>query len=263
MQSFFPSNTYDTPEATPHRVLDTLFLRTRIYFAGAILREIDRSRRQALAGRYDDEAWAKSSHNIFKIIEGVGGRFHLSGIDNIRNACGPVVFISNHMSALETMVFPCIIAPLKQVTFVVKESLVKGNFFGPVMRSRDPIAVGRASPKEDLQEVMTKGQELLAKGVSIIIFPQNTRQVEFVPEEFNSLGVKLAKKAGVQVIPVAIKTDFWGNGTLIKDFGPLNRQEPIYMAFGEPISISGTGKEEHRRVTEYISTHLKKRRNFL
>lgn len=36
----------------------------------------------------------------------------------------PVVFVSNHMSTLETFVFPCIIAPVMKVTFVVKDSLV-------------------------------------------------------------------------------------------------------------------------------------------
>src|SRR4030043_2323348 len=138
-------------------------------------------------------------------------------MQNISKSEGPVLFIGNHMSTLETMVLPCIIAPHREVTFVVKESLVKHPLFGDVMRSRNPIVVGRTDPRKDLEAVMNGGMDLLSKGISIVIFPQSTRSVEFIPEEFNSLGVKLAKKAGVKVVPIAIKTDFWGNGKLIKE----------------------------------------------
>ena len=88
------------------------------------------------------------------------------------------------------------------------------------MRSRNPIVVGRTDPRKDLEAVMNGGVELLKNGISIVIFPQSTRSVEFKPEEFNSLGVKLAKKAGVDVVPIALKTDFWGNGKLIKEAWP-------------------------------------------
>lgn len=257
MKVYFSDSNYDTPKETPRRLLDRLALNTRVYFVSGALKEIIRARNLAVAGKYDREAWAESSYNIFKLIEGCGGRFHIKGLDNLRNLTGSVVFISNHMSTLETFVFPSIIAPLMEVTFVVKQSLVEMSLFGPVMRARQPIVVGRTNPREDLQAVMNQGKELLTKGVSIIIFPQSTRSTKFNPEEFNSLGVKLAKSAGAQVIPVAIKTDFWGNGKYIKDFGPVDRNQPINITFGEPMSIQGAGKEEHKRVVEFISTHLK------
>jgi 1-acyl-sn-glycerol-3-phosphate acyltransferase len=124
------------------------------------------------------------------------------------------------------------------------------------MSSRDPILVGRTDPRKDFEAVMSGGMERLAKGISIIIFPQSTRSVEFKPEEFNSLGVKLAKKAGVPVVPVAIKTDFWGNGNLIKELGPLDSKKPIHIRFGEPFSISGSGKEENQRIIRFIQSAL-------
>ena len=141
-------------------------------------------------------------------------------MENITKPAGSVLFISNHMSTLETMILPSIIGPHKELTFVVKESLVKHPLFGDVMRSRNPIVVGRTDPRKDLEAVMNGGVELLNNGISIVIFPQSTRSVEFNPEEFNSLGVKLAKKAGADIVPIALKTDFWGNGTLIKEPWP-------------------------------------------
>jgi len=177
-------------------------------------------------------------------------------MENIIKNDGPVIFLSNHISTLETMIFPGIIAPHRKVTFVVKDSLVKHPLFGAVMRSRNPIVVGRTDPRKDFESVMTEGLELLNKGISIIIFPQSTRSDIFKPEEFNSLGIKLAKKAGVNVVPVAIKTDFWGNGKVIKEIGKLDHTKLIHMKFGEPFVVNGPGKEENQFVISFIQKNL-------
>ena len=251
-------DTYDTPGDTPRRLMDRLSLGGRWCFVGGYVGEVIRARSLAVKNLYNRTAWSESSHRILRLIEGCGGRFHLRGLDNLRSLAGPVVFISNHMSMLETFVFPCIIAPLMEVTFVVKESLVKHFLFGPVMRSRDPIVVTRKDPREDFQAVMNKGKELLSKGTSIIIFPQSTRTAEFDPEGFNSLGVKLAKAAEVNVIPVAIKTDFWENGIFLKDIGPVSRHKPIHIVFGKPMEIMGSGKDEHKQIVEFIVNNLQR-----
>lgn len=255
---YFTTDSYHTQEDTPRLLLDRLMLNTRLYFMSKYCSIVLKSRSAALKGQYETEAWALSSYHVFKLIEGCGGRFHITGLNNLHKCQGPVVFISNHMSTLETMVFPCIIAPQMDVTFVVKDSLVKHPFFGPIMRSRNPIVVSRSNSREDFQIVMKTGQRLLSEGTSIIIFPQSTRTVEFIPKEFNSLGVKLARTAKVQVVPVAIKTDFWGNDKYLKDLGPIDRHKPIHMAFGEPFSIKGAGKEENELIVEFISSHLEK-----
>jgi 1-acyl-sn-glycerol-3-phosphate acyltransferase len=155
------------------------------------------------------------------------------------------------------MVFPGLIAPHRDVTFVVKDSLVRHPVFGPVMRSREPIIVGRSEPRKDFETVMNEGMDLLSKGISIVIFPQSTRSNIFKAEEFNSMGVKLAKKAGVKIVPVAIKTDFWGNGKIIKEIGPLNHKKPVMIKFGEPFPVTGNGKEENQRIIDYITENLK------
>ncbi len=261
LKSNFPNNTYDTPKNKRRHILDKLFLNTRWFFVGGYVAEIFRSRSLSLKEIYDRQEWAASSYRIFQLIEKCGGKFHISGLDNIRSCTGPVVFISNHMSTLETFVFPCLIAPEIAVTFVVKDSLVRHRIFGPIMRARNPIVVGRKNPREDLQTVMTEGKNLLTNGTSLIIFPQSTRTSKFNPEEFNSLGIKLAKTSGVQVVPVAIKTDFWGNGKILKDIGPIDRKKHIYMDFGKPFKVEGTGKEDHEKIVAFIVSRLNNWKN--
>jgi 1-acyl-sn-glycerol-3-phosphate acyltransferase len=254
---YFESFTYDTPQRKKLNLWDRFLLNNRLYFTFKYAIIVFKSRKVARRGIYDDKAWADSSIYIFRFIEKTGGEFHITGMENIARDIEPVVFIGNHMSTLETMVLPGIISPLRRVTFVVKESLVKHPLFGDVMRSRDPIVVGRTDPRKDLEAVMDGGMELLRKGISIVIFPQSTRSLEFKPEEFNSLGVKLAKKAGVKVVPFALKTDFWGNGKFIKELGPLDRHKPVCLKFGEPFAVSGTGKEENQKVIDFIQASLR------
>lgn len=256
-KDFFTNDSYHTKEDTHRFMLDRLMMNTRLYFMLKFFHIVLKARSLALKSQYDREAWVLSSLEIVKLIEGCGGRFHITGLENLHKCKGPVVFISNHMSTLETLVFPCLIAPYMNVTYVVKDSLVKHPFFGPIMRSRNPIVVSRQNSRADFQIVMKEGQELLTNEVSIIVFPQNTRTVKFEPKEFNTLGVKLASKAKVQVVPIAIKTDFWENGKYLKDLGPINRSKPIYMAFGEPLSINGSGKEENKIIINFINSYLK------
>ena len=255
--SYFNSYNYDTPERKSNSFIKWVFQDNWFYFLYRYTVVVFRTRRMALNKRYEKKEWADSSFWIFKLIEKTGGRFHISGMENIERNDEPVVFISNHMSTLETMVFPCMIAPRREVTFVVKDSLVQHPLFGPVMRSRDPIIVGRTEARKDFEIVMTQGMELLTKGVSIVVFPQSTRSTIFKKEEFNSIGIKLAKKAGVKVVPVAIKTDFWGNGRLIKEIGRLDHKKPIMIKFGEPMLVTGIGKEENQRIIDFITTNLK------
>lgn len=257
LNKYFPVNDYHTPADRKRIIWDRLSMGSSFYFKLKFIDILFFNRKIALKGKYDTEQWALSSYSIQKYCEDCGAKFHILGLDNVDKVKDePVVFISNHMGTLETMVFPCLIAPVKEVTFVVKDKLVKNKIFGPIMRARNPITVGRTDSRQDLMTVITEGKQKLAEGTSVVIFPQGTRAVEFKPENFNSLGIKLAQKAGVRVVPMAIKTDFWANGKRIRDLGPAIRKEPVYIKFGEPMEVKGSGKEEHQFCVDFIQKHL-------
>lgn len=223
-----------------------------------VLGLVFRSARMAERGRYDGEAWAQNSIAVIRALESVGVKFEITGVDNIKSFDGPCVFISNHMSTLETFCLPGIILPFKPVTFVVKESLVSYPVFRHIMRAIGPIAVTRQTPREDLRAVLEGGELKLRKYMSIVIFPQTTRTTEFDPSEFNTLGVKLARRAGVPAVPVAVKSDAWGVGPLfLKDFGKIDPSKTVHISFGEPLEVKGRGAEEHDKVVGFIGSKLR------
>jgi 1-acyl-sn-glycerol-3-phosphate acyltransferase len=227
-----------------------------LVFHGKMLKIYWRASRQAVNGFYDGEQWALSSLEVFRLLESVGVRFAIDNLDVPYSVTGPCVYVGNHMSTLETMVLPCLLQPACNTTFIVKESLTRFPVFGHVMRSRDPISVGREDPREDLRAVLEGGQERLESGTSVIVFPQTTRSSTFDPAQFNTIGVKLARRANAPIVPIALKTDAWEKGSIVKDFGPIRPDREVHISFGEPLEVSGSGREEHEQIVRFIQEKL-------
>jgi 1-acyl-sn-glycerol-3-phosphate acyltransferase len=161
------------------------------------------------------------------------------------------------MSTMETFCIPGILATHKPIAFVLKRSLTTYPIFNRVVNAIEPIAVDRVNAREDFKTVMEEGQERLSRGISVIVFPQTTRTPNLDRTAFNSIGIKLAKKAGVPVIPLALRTDAWGVGSLLKDYGYIRPELPVRFCFGEPVAIRGAGKNEQEEIMEFIHWKLK------
>jgi 1-acyl-sn-glycerol-3-phosphate acyltransferase len=261
VENVHSQNFYDTPENIKRVLIDKLFLGTNLYFVMGYVNVILKASGQFKKGNYGRKGWEQSSLDIMKHIEKCGGKFHVSGIENLKKCEGPLVVVGNHMSVLETFALPYFVSPIHKATYIIKDTLTTRPVFGNVMKSIDPIEVGRKNPREDLKKVMEEGKEKLKNGISIMVFPQNTRKEEFIPEDFNTIGIKLAKAAGVKILPVALKTDFWANGKVIKDYGKISREKPIYFKFGEALDITGNGKAEHKKIVNFIKENLDKWNN--
>jgi 1-acyl-sn-glycerol-3-phosphate acyltransferase len=247
---------YQTPPDLDRGPLDRAFGWSSLWYYQKILRIIGSMSMQAGRGSITRDIWAHYQLCIFNAVEACGGRFDIDGFEHLAATEPPYVVVSNHMAMVETLFMPVLVQPFSDPTFVVKESLMNYPLLGRILHAVGAIPVTRSNPREDLRQVLTMGRKHLEAGGVVIVFPQATRSVEFEPENFNSIGVKLAQRAGVPVIPAALKTDFQSNGRIFKDFGRIHSDRPLHFRFGEPIPVGVPPKDAHARTVELIETSL-------
>lgn len=256
MERFFKQDEYQTPSDKKRVLGDRLFLGSRWWFYQGLGRAIRECANNVVDGVLSMDDFHHAARRVFSLVEDCGGRAQVKGLGNIAAAGNePIVFIGNHMSLLETVTMPVMILDRHEhpISFIVKRDLLEYPVFGTILKGIAAIGIGRDNPRDDLKLVLKEGKRSLENGVSMVIFPQSTRSTKFNPENFNSIGVKLAKSAGAPVVPFALKTDFLGNGDVIKDLGPIYRDRPLRFEFGEKMTVTGNGRDQHKAIVEFIS----------
>lgn len=251
---FHGLDSYDTPDNHPVSLMFKLMFKSRWYFYLRNFGTFVKSGRCAAKGKLDKDNQIHYSNDNIRLIEDCGSKVHLRGLDHLRELNGrPIVLIGNHMSLLETASLHAIIREYVDFGFVVKESLLHTAYIKDILNALGAFGVSRTNPREDLKKVLTEGKKVLQSGRSMIVFPQHTRTREFDREQFNSIGVKLAKSAGVPVVPMALKTDFLENGKLIRDLGPIRPEREVYFEFGPAMEIEGNGQAQQEYIENFIS----------
>jgi 1-acyl-sn-glycerol-3-phosphate acyltransferase len=233
------------------RHLPGLFLYTRI-----VLNIIKASRR-CRKGTYTLDKKIESSASILQTLERTGASVsveNMSAFKELKTAC---VFVANHMSALEAFILPGLIMPHRDLTFVIKKSLTQYPILKHSINSLHPIVVDRKNPRKDLRAVLGQGLDCLRQNISVLIFPQTTRSLHFDPAQFNTLGIKLAQKSRLPIVPIALKTDAWSMGRHLKDFGKIDPSKPVRIAFGNPVQVTGNGKQQHQEILGFIGYKLR------
>jgi 1-acyl-sn-glycerol-3-phosphate acyltransferase len=139
--------------------------------------------------------WARISLGWLRLTCGLG--YRVRGRENIPRATA--VVLSNHQSAWETLAYQAIFPP--QV-WVLKRSLLKIPLFGWSLAMLKPVAIDRGGRSKALRQVLEQGQQRLADGMWIIVFPEGTRMPHGTLGDYNPGGAMLAERAGCPVVPV-------------------------------------------------------------
>lgn len=175
-------------------------------------------------------------HFISKLITdtvlGIFGR-DVIGIENIDPTQSYVIVI-NHTSMMDIMS----IYPIPLVfKWVSKREVYKIPMVGRLLFMHGDIVINRASTKEAMQLVHTRGMEWLKKGASVSIFPEGTRSKDGEIHNFKAGAFILAKEAEVPILPVVLdgtnrmirKGIFmnWKNRITIKVLPPVSKEEVV------------------------------------
>ncbi len=125
-------------------------------------------------------------------------RIRRQGVENI--GPGPYVMVCNHSSVLD--IPSCMGLPLP-LRVVGKTSLFRVPFMGWWMSYCKQIPLD-AGNQESIDRFLGMARDTLAKGITVLVFPEGTRSADATLGRFNRGAFRLAKDSGVPVLPVAV-----------------------------------------------------------
>ena len=202
--------------------------------------------------RFEEGPFADFALKPLRMMESLGTDVRFDGFDRVRGLRFPVVWMANHMSPLETCaILPAVLA-FSPTTIVLKESLAHYPVFGLVVRNIHTIRLRRRNAMEDLRATLEQGEAALREGRSVVVFPEGRRSLTFDPAAFNSIGVKLAQRARVPMVPLALRTDAMQIGRFQKDLFTVHAERPVRFECGEPIPPETPPREALARARDHI-----------
>jgi 1-acyl-sn-glycerol-3-phosphate acyltransferase len=140
--------------------------------------------------------WARSMIWWLRVTCNV--RHEISGMENIPDM--PCIILAKHQSTWETFAFQAI---FPTQVYVLKRELLWIPIFGWGLAMTSPIAINRASGREALKQLVSKGQARLAQGLWVVIFPEGTRMRPHQQGKYHIGGAWLACQTKTPVLPVA------------------------------------------------------------
>ena len=156
-------------------------------------------------------AWCAVIGWMTKVFCGL--TFEVEGMEHI-NPQQPVVLLSNHQSAWETLALRYILPPH---SVVIKRELLWFPIWGWSLLTLKSIVINRKNQRAALRVLLEKGTSYLNEGLSVLIFPEGTRTAAGELRKFSIGGAMLAQKTGFPVVPVAHNAgDFWPRYSFFK-----------------------------------------------
>lgn len=161
--------------------------------------------------------------------------FHVVGRETLRRA--PVVFVANHSSHADTA------AVLRALPFrhrrLTRPAAAEDHFwrrnavggFVSLLTGAFPFPRrGRAG--------VERAEELLARGQSVLLFPEGTRSCDDGVHRFHK-GVALLAERGATIVPVGVA----GTGRVLPKGAWRPRSAPVAVVFGDAVAPSGDRDE--------------------
>lgn len=227
-----------------------------IYFYFSLLILILKSYFKLIFRKFFWQDFVKYSKKVIEIVKNCGTDFVIEEDTELVDIPYPVIFISNHMSSLETLIFGYILGRYTKITFILKKSLLYYPIFGRVVKFLTPIAVTRKYPRKDFELILKQYKKLFNNKTSLIIFPQATRSLKVEEDKFSSVGIKLAKIFNVGIVPVFVKTDFLSIGKMIRDLGKINPKNNVYVKILPYIPPQNINRYTNKQIIEMFKKEI-------
>lgn len=162
----------------------------------------------------------------------------VNGLDVLDPLQGPVVFVANHSSHLDTPLILCSLPDAWRRRTAV--AAAADYFFDTWWRAAGSALVFNTFPIERRGGALSATPaDLLREGWSVLVFPEGTRSPDGWPRRFKPGAAYIASQTGAPVVPVSVRGSFaamprgrsW----------PVPGRPPVTVRFGTPV-VPRTGE---------------------
>jgi len=175
--------------------------------------------------------------------------YRIEGTENL--PAGNHIALWKHSSSWETIAMT-IVFP-RQV-WVLKRELLWIPVVGWGIRQLHAIAIDRKSGHSAVAQVIEQGEQRLAEGDWIIIFPEGTRMPPGRTRRYGASGALLATETGRLIVPVAHNAGaYWPRRGLLKKPGTVR------VVIGPPVAASGRdAREINQEAQDWIEATVRR-----
>ncbi len=196
-----------------------------------------------LIGRFNPHARDISSlriiQGVFKVILFLSGvRLTIKGRENILKD-EAALYVGNHRGFFDTIVSYSLMPGI--TGFIAKKEMGKVPFVRIWMRFLHCLFLDRSNPREGLTTIL-KGIEELKNGVSIVIFPEGTRNKGEGLMQFHGGSFKLADRSNCKIVPMAINN----SDNVFENHFPAIKSTKMIIEFCKPIDVAAMDKEQRK-----------------
>ncbi len=161
---------------------------------------------------------------------------------------GAFVVVANHQSMLDILLLSRVPREMK---WIAKEELFRIPWVGWMLRMSGDIAIRRGDA-ESGGEALARAKGYLARGMSVMMFPEGTRSAKGTLLPFKSGAFRLAIEAGVPVLPIAVH----GTARGMPKGGPWVNPCVGVARLLEPVDVAGYGPEGAARLRDAVRARI-------
>lgn len=186
-----------------------------------------------------EERYARLRKLTLSVLKSYHVKYIVEGEENIKNIDGKVLFVSNHLSEADPLVY--IALSEKPISFVAKKESLDMPFIGTIIKVLDGIPIDRHNLMNQLSEIKKIVNFIKSNpGPNVMIFPEGTRNKN--PEtqclEFKGGSIKMGYMAKVPIVPISL----YGSQRILSAKHYL-KQYPVFVKIHKPIT-----KEEYAEI---------------
>jgi 1-acyl-sn-glycerol-3-phosphate acyltransferase len=159
------------------------------------------------------------------------------------------IYMSNHESGIDILLLLLVIR--QDVRFLAKRALFFIPFMGWSMWLAGFVPVDRRRT-DRAKEVLSELESRLAKGTSILVFPEGTRSRDGRLGPFKKSGFLTALKSGIPIVPVGVS----GARAVLGAQGMVVRRGPVCVRAGHPIPTAGLSVHARRELMEKVRREI-------